>query len=345
MRILLLGDSGPLSRAIAEGASEAGNDVTLLGLRAPWARELGVTVITGDRRRDLGAFEADAFNVVVDLTGYLPSTVRLSTEAFSQAGHYIFLSSTSVYAEWDQEELDEFSALAHIEPAEAEAIKDPRDIRAHQYGPLKALCEGEVKQRFRDRCTLIRTGLQCGPDDPSGRFTYWVSRVADGGEVLAPGTGRDLVQFVDHRDLGGFIVRCAEAGAFGPYNVVGPRHPLTFEEFLHGCKCASGSDAEFVWASEAFLAENDVRAWVEMPMWLPSRRASARVSPNRALRAGLELRAPGETIADTLAWFTDLPSGDRHRDFAGVGLTRVHEAELIRAWRERGGARAGVDSP
>jgi len=342
----MLGDAGPLSRVIAEEAGRLGNDVTILGpARAAWSRELGVNVIPGDRRRDLGAFAPDSYNVVIDLTGYLPSTVRLSAEAFREAGHYIYLSSTSVYAEWDQEELDEYAALAHIDPAEAEAIKDPRNIKAQQYGALKAMCEGELKQRFRDRCTLIRTGMQAGPEEPSGRFTYWVSRVAEGGEVLSPGTGRDLVQFVDQRDLGAFMVRCAEAGAFGPYNVVGPRHPLTFQEFLHGCKCASGSDARFVWASEAFLSENEVRPWVEMPMWLPSRRVNARVSPSRALRAGLELRAPGETIVDTLSWFGDLASGDRARDLTGVGVTRVHERELIRAWRERGGAVAGAEAP
>lgn len=33
---------------------------------------------------------------------------------------------------------------------------------------------------------IIRPGLIVGPHDPTDRFTYWVRRMANGGEVLAP---------------------------------------------------------------------------------------------------------------------------------------------------------------
>ena len=53
------------------------------------------------------------------------------------------------------------------------------------------------------RVTNVRPGLIVGPGDPTGRFTHWPARLADGGEVLAPGDGATPVQFIDGRDLGG----------------------------------------------------------------------------------------------------------------------------------------------
>lgn len=54
-----------------------------------------------------------------------------------------------------------------------------------------------------------------GPLDSTDRFTYWPVRIAKGGDVLAPGDGKDPVQFVDARDLTAFIIHLVENDASG----------------------------------------------------------------------------------------------------------------------------------
>lgn len=59
-----------------------------------------------------------------------------------------------------------------------------------------------------------------GPHDPTDRFTYWVKRIAEGGDVLAP-EGPDVdVQWIDARDLGAWIAAMSEAGHSGTFNAV-----------------------------------------------------------------------------------------------------------------------------
>src|SRR5437588_260636 len=85
---------------------------------------------------------------------------------------------------------------------EAENLEDEstEDVGSH-YGALKALCERAVENAVPGRALNVRAGLIVGPRDPTGRFTYWVHRIARGGEVLAPGPPTQPVQFIDVRDL------------------------------------------------------------------------------------------------------------------------------------------------
>jgi 2'-hydroxyisoflavone reductase len=60
------------------------------------------------------------------------------------------------------------------------------------YGALKALCEQGAEGAMPNRVLNIRPALIVGPYDYTDRFTYWVQRVARGGEVLAPGHPRAI---------------------------------------------------------------------------------------------------------------------------------------------------------
>ena len=78
------------------------------------------------------------------------------------------------------------------------------------YGALKVASEQAVRTALADRALICRPGLIVGPHDPSGRFTYWPARIADGGEVLAPGSPDDLVQLIDVRDLAAWLLALIE---------------------------------------------------------------------------------------------------------------------------------------
>src|SRR5205085_697188 len=90
------------------------------------------------------------------------------------------------------------------------------------YGPMKVASEREARRWFGDRTTVIRPGLIVGPGDSSFRFTYWPYRIAQGGEILAPGDGTDPVQIIDARDLAEWTVRGVEDGKTGTFNATGP---------------------------------------------------------------------------------------------------------------------------
>ena len=178
-------------------------------------------------------------------------------------------------------------------------------MTGENYGGLKVGCEDVVREVFAGAYTNVRAGLIVGPHDPTGRFTYWPVRVARGGEVLAPGDPERIVQFVDARDLGAWLVHAAEQRVVGDFNATGePR--LTMGGLLETCRAVSGSDAELVWMTDEFLLGEGVGTWMELPLWLePAEAGFLQADVSRAVAAGLRFRPLAETVADTLAWARD----------------------------------------
>ena len=159
------------------------------------------------------------------------------------------------------------------------------------------MCERAGRQRFGDdRTAVIRPTYVAGPHDPTDRFTYWARRMARGGDVAIVGPGAPL-QIVDGRDLGAFIVRCAESGAAGAFDAVGPWAPI--EEFL-ATITPSGVEARFVDVGGAALEA----AGIGCRCCPPSRSHAAFMTRpgTRARAAGLTTRPLAETAAATRAW-------------------------------------------
>lgn len=332
MKLLVLGGTIFLGRAVAEAALAAGHEVTLFN-RGRTSPELFPEAehLRGDRDGDLHALEGRSWDAVVDPSGYVPRVVRASAELLAAAvRHYVFVSSISAYAD-PVHGFDESAPLVELD--------DPRteDVQGH-YGGLKALCERVVEDVLPGRSASVRAGLIAGPHDPTDRFTYWVTRVARGGDVLAPGSPERSVQLVDVRDLGEWIVALAEQRVPGTFNATGPVPPLTMGELLETCRDVSASGARLVWVDESFLLEQGVGQWMELPLWLPERSSavlSADVS--RAVAAGLRFRPLEETVRDTLAWaesvgVTTAPLAGG-REFGAAGMDPERERELLAAWR------------
>ena len=158
--------------------------------------------------------------------------------------------------------------------------------------------------------------------------------MAEGGEVLAPGRPERPVQVIDARDLADWIVRLAEVGVAGTFTATGPDRPLTMKGLLDACREAASCDATFTWVDEAFLVENKVGPWEELPMWVPERTSTShlgilQMNVRRALASGLRFRPLVETARDTLAWErTRGPHAWR------AGLAREKERALLEAWRQ-----------
>jgi 2'-hydroxyisoflavone reductase len=259
-----------------------------------------------------------AWDAVLDPSGFLPGVVRASAELLADAaGHYLFVSSISVYASLVAVN-DEDSPLAQLGE-----LPDDRMLEDYSnYGPLKVLCERAAAEAFGDRHAIVRPGLIVGAHDPTGRFTYWPHRVARGGEVLAPAPPERKVQFVDVRDLGSWVVDLLERRATGTYNATHPGR--TWGELLETCREAAGSDATFTWVSDSFLVEREVGEWMELPMWVqsPDEAGIHEADVSRAIAAGLTFRPLEETVRDTL---------ELARTSDDAGLSPEREAELLAA--------------
>jgi 2'-hydroxyisoflavone reductase len=322
MKLLVLGGTRFLGRHLVGQALRRGHEPTLFnrGRTAP-GLFAAVEQLHGERDSDLDALRGRRWDAVVDTCGYLPRVVRRSALALHDAvERYLFVSSISVYAD--------AAVVGQDETAPRERLPSPQceDIAAH-YGALKAACEDEVLRHYAQRAIVLRPGLIVGPFDPSGRFTYWVQRVARGGTVLAPSSPDYPVQFIDARDLASWSLDLLERGAAGIYNASGPAEPLAFAGFLDTCRAALGAPAAFVWPDAAFLEGAGVAPWSELPLYAgEDGRGLNQVALDRALAAGLRLRPAGETCVDTARWAGEAPLP------AGVGLEPTREAELLRAW-------------
>ena len=318
-----------------ETALERGHEVTLFN-RGETNPELFPEAehLRGDRDGDLSALAGRSWDAVVDPSGYVPRVVRASAELLSAAvGHYVFVSSISVYAPPLAPGLGEEAPLLEL------ADPGVEDVTGDTYGGLKVLCERVVAEVFPGRHANVRAGLIVGPHDPTGRFTYWPARLARGGDVLAPGSPGRQVQFVDARDVGSWLVTLCEEGTCGAFNATGPEPPVTMGDLLEACRRVSGSDARLLWVDEPFLLERQVGLWMELPLWLAGGDAGIlQAGVDRAVAAGLHFRPMEDTIRDTLEWAAlgeetgGLASG---LEIGAAGMRPEREAQLLEEWARR----------
>jgi 2'-hydroxyisoflavone reductase len=312
LRLLVLGGTQFVGRALVEAALAQGHEVTLFN-RGRTNPQLfpEVEKLRGDRDGNLDALRGRSWDAVADVAGLLPRVVRQSVELI-EAPYYLFVSTRSVYAD--------FSGPTD-ETAPLHGDVDSEDVSEH-YGELKAMCERVVQERPSG---IVRPGLVVGPHDPTGRFTYWPHRIARGGDVLAPGAPDEPVTLVDVRDLGEWMVRLCESETQGVYNAIDVR---TWGELLEACVRATASDARLVWVPSDWLLEQGVGEWMELPLWLvsPEYMGMHRVRNDRAVAAGLTFRPLEETARGALeeAGLTD-----------EAGMKPERERELLEAWRTR----------
>lgn len=330
--ILVLGGTGFLGPHVVTAALARGHTVTLFnrGKTHPGLFP-EVEKLRGDRDGHLEALANRRWDAVVDPSGYVPRIVKASAELLApNVGHYVFISTISVYAKFDVVEPDESLPVATLADPTSE------DVKAG-YGALKALCERAAEAAMPGRVANIRPGLIIGPGDPTGRFTHWPTRLAEGGEVLAPGDGSTPVQYIDGRDLGAWIVRVVEDRTVGTMNALGPEHRVTMKSVLDECNRALGGKAQLTWVDAAFLDQQGVEGWSELPMWLDNKGEFAgfgTLQNTRAVRAGLTFRPIGDTAKDTLAWLDTLPEDQRARARSS-GIKPDKEARVLAAWKAR----------
>ncbi|MFC4060909.1 NAD-dependent epimerase/dehydratase family protein [Planomonospora corallina] len=326
MRILIIGGTRFVGRHITEAALAAGHEVSLLhrGLTGPGLfpeaehliadRDTGLEVL-GDRRWD----------ATVDVSAYLPSQVGALADAVAgpeRGGRYVFVSTTAVYAAGQKPGFTEDAPLA------ATGGPVPETVTGETYGPLKVLCERTAAERFGPGTLVVRPTYVIGPHDYTGRFTYWVNRIARGGEVLAPGDPSAPIQVIDGRDMASWVIAMVEKGGGGTFHAVSPPPPFTFGDMLEQIAAeVAPAGTTLTWVDADFLhaGGQDGRS---LPLWGGGGDTSINAAdPAAARAAGLDPRPFRQSVREIRAAEAD------HTVETTVSAER--EAEILAAWHAR----------
>jgi 2'-hydroxyisoflavone reductase len=332
--LLVLGGSAFVGHAVvAEGLARGYAVTTFNRGRMQSEPPAGATALYGDRLdpSTLTPLGEGTWDVVVDTWSGAPAAVRdAATRLAPRAGHYVYVSSGSVYPPPLAVGLDETTATVDA---------DEDDTESSDYARAKRGGELAAVAAFGDRAVLGRCGLIIGPREDIGRLPWWLGRMARGGEVLAPGPPERPLQFIDARDLANFLLDAAAAGLGGPFNLVSRRGHATMAELLDACRDATASartgDAELRWIAPEVIEAHEIEPWTELPLWLPpdtEYEGLLGMDVERAHEAGLRCRPIAETVADTWAWMTTLGGSPPVK--AGVsehGLSPEREREALAA--------------
>lgn len=320
MKILILGGTNFLGPHLVEELLKNGHEVTLFN-RGKKQAPNNVEALKGDRDGSLDALQGRFWDAVIDTSGHLPRLVEASSKLLVNATtHYTFISTIGVYKDFLYAHNDENYPLATLSDSHNEEITEKT------YGALKASCEKVIERYFPKSSLIIRPGLIVGPLDPTGRFSYWPLRVLEGGKILAPGEPTQPVQFIDVRDLAKWTVAMIERKETGIYNATGPSMPISFKKFLEECQSLSPNSCDFIWVEENFLMKHQVQDWVDLPLWLSSKRnmpGFLNASIKKALKAGLSFRPLLETLSAIL----------KEEKQKAAGLEREREQELLMLWK------------
>jgi 2'-hydroxyisoflavone reductase len=305
LEILFLGGTGFIGPHQVEYALARGHRVTLFnrGKRSPGLFGGRTEELLGDRDTKVGdglkALQGDRrWDVVIDNSGYVPRHVRDSVELLKgRCKRYVYVSTLSVYDPASRKQFDESSPL-YAAPADG-----TEQVTGDTYGPLKAECD-RIVQTLGKQATIVRPTYIVGPGDSTDRFTYWVERVARGGEVLGPPDREIELQVVDVRDLCPWIVDLAERDQPGIYNACGPAEPASFEQILAEIAKIAPQRVQFRWATWEVMKQLQLSMpLVGEPGSLDA--LSVHFSNAAAQAAGLKFRPLTDTAAATLAWWQE----------------------------------------
>jgi len=327
MRILFIGGTRFVGRAMAEAAMASEHDVTLLHRGRSSASVFGdVEHLFTDRDTDLSALEGREFDATVDVCAYVPRQVTALADALDgRGGHHVLVSTMSVYAEPDAPGFDEDSPLLQLDDPSSEGVS------GETYGGLKVLCEQAAEAAYGSTgLAVVRPTYVIGPHDHTGRFTWWVRRIAEGGEVLAPGPYDAPMQVIDARDQGEWVVKLCEDKTSGTFNSVSPSPPFGFGDLLDATVRAVGPhDTRLTWVDPTWLTDRG-ETYQSLPLWTQGEREySLAADPTRAVAAGLTLRPLTQTVSDTWDWIKK----EQPELVAGWGISAERETELLAAWR------------
>ena len=332
MRILILGGTSFVGLALTIAATDRGHEVTTFTRSStPTGSAAGkVETIFGDRTKE-GAYnfaEGRQWDVVIDTWYGAPKVVHESASKLkAHAPYYAYVSTCSVY---DGDSLP-IGVNEDFQTVEADPLADATHYAADKRGSELAILE----VYGADASLIARPGLILGPREWPARLSWWLRRIARGGEVLAPGPQDLAIQYIDARDLANWIIESIEKKLTGIFNTLSPVAHCTMYELLTECKTVTNSQANFTWIPPDFLTDYGVQPWSEMPIWMtPDVPYFYNFDTSKAQAAGLKCRPMEETVADTWHSVCTEPQSELPPGRVPPGIDPEKELTILAAWAE-----------
>jgi 2'-hydroxyisoflavone reductase len=302
MKILVIGGSSFVGRAIARAVLEAGHEVAVFnrGL-TPTDLPGEVTRLVGDRQSNLSALDGLSFDATIDAIAYQRRDVEMLHQVLGErAGYYLQISSISAYQNPARDGADESTPLLELGDSDPNA-----PVTAATYGVLKAECERAAEELFGPQIGIVRPTYVIGAHDKTMRFPYWVARLQRGGRVAFPGPAQNSLQWIDARDLGEFTLRLTEQAFAGAVNAIGISPALCFHETLE--RIAAQVSPEGTTLEELTAPPHVDSTWYQkFPLWSGTETSTVmNMSNAKAVSLGLTTRSLEASVDDTLSWFGD----------------------------------------
>lgn len=235
MRLLVMGGTRFMGRAVVEQALAAGHHVTVQhrGTRMPPAQK-DVCEVRGDRcdGEVLARLASGGYDAVIDLSAYTPQQSASLIRALPGLPRLVHVSSGAVYA----------PSLTYPWPEHAPLGPWPL------WGPYaanKLACERVVSSASRSASVAVRLPYVLGPGNYLAREEFVLNRLLDDEPVVLPGEGEALVQFVAATDVGALLVALAEEQCdpgFVALNVAS-KEMVTLRSFVQLCAEVAGRTA------------------------------------------------------------------------------------------------------
>ena len=225
MKILFIGGSGVISRAVTQQTIAAGHELWLLnrGHRRPIEGTHSLVADMTDLDGVRAALRGHTWDVVVQWIAFKPEEVRRDIELFRDATRqYIFISSASIYQK----------PLAHYLITES----TPRANPHWDYSRQKIACENELESAHQATgfpAVMVRPSLTYGEDQVPLVLNAWqqswtaVDRLRRGAPVIVPGDGTSLWTITHNTDFAQGLI-----GLFGNPATLGHAFHITSDEVL-----------------------------------------------------------------------------------------------------------------
>ncbi len=293
-----------------------------------------VEQLVGDRENNLEALKGRKWDAVIDNSGWRAKWTTDSAQLLrDQADLYLYTSSTGVYYPYLTADIREDVKLV---------LKVPNDLNDDQqmeydYGVMKSLSEIEARKAFGEsRTIVVRPTYMVGPADRTDRFTYWPVRLSRGGNILVPGKSDDPVQYIDVRDVAGWMIRLIENRTTGTFNAVGPPSPTGMHAFVYGAHAAFSSAVRFTMIADYdFLKKQKVPYAIPWIMPTGENYGSARINNQSAIANGLTFTPLAKSVGDIYEWWhSDAVEEERRQKMvSGEKSLMTREKEILAAWK------------
>lgn len=260
MRVLVIGGTSFIGYALTWRLLAAGHKVTLFN-RGQRPDPFGTRVerIVGDRLGpDLSRLEGLRFDAVIDMIAFRRAEVEAVYQLLNgNIGHYLLISTGQVYLVRDR-----VPAPAKEEDYDGPLMEAPShadDLEEWSYGVEKRGCEDFLAEKWEQEkfpATRLRIPMIHGERDPQHRLETYLWRLLDGGPLLLPDNGHQIVRHAYADDVARAVVKLLGKGiAFGRAINFCQEESTTLSEFLGGLCACLGVSEHFVYVPRARLVE------------------------------------------------------------------------------------------